>query len=79
MRWYLRYRLSYADVAELLAERVRKDSADPARQIESAYLLTLGRAPRAEERAALTEYARTHGLANACRVLFNVSEFVFVD
>jgi len=25
------------------------------------------------------EYAKTHGLANACRVILNLNEFVFVD
>jgi mono/diheme cytochrome c family protein len=48
-------------------------------QVENAYLLALGRPPRADERAALAAYAEKHGLANACRLLFNTNEFVFVD
>ena len=39
----------------------------------------LARAPSAEEKANLTTYAEQHGLANACRVLFNLNEFAFVD
>ena len=35
--------------------------------------------PRPEERTALAAYARKHGLANACRVILNLNEFVFVD
>jgi hypothetical protein len=32
-----------------------------------------------EERTALAEYTRKHGLANACRLLFNINELVFAD
>ena len=28
---------------------------------------------------ALHTYAQTHGLQNLCRVLFNLSEFTYVD
>jgi mono/diheme cytochrome c family protein len=65
--------------AEYFAERLRQVSADPGRQIEAAYRLALGRRPTAEERDALAAYARKHGLASACRVLFNTNEFVFID
>ena len=34
---------------------------------------------RPAEREALAAYAREHGLANACRVILNLNEFVFVD
>jgi hypothetical protein len=36
-------------------------------------------APHPEEKAALLEHTRKHGLANTCRVLLNSNEFVFVD
>jgi len=49
------------------------------KQIERACRLALSRQPRPEEAALLRAYAQRHGLANACRVLFNSSEFVFVD
>src|SRR5262249_7455899 len=65
--------------AEFFAERVQKASADRGGPIDAAYRLALGRMPDAEERAALSEHARKHGLANACRLLFNMNEFVFVD
>jgi hypothetical protein len=65
--------------AELFAERVRKVGDDPGRQIDAAYRLAFGRPPTAEEREALVAYAQKHGLANACRVLFNANEFIFVD
>jgi hypothetical protein len=47
--------------------------------VEQAYYECLGRRPSAEEKETLTAYARKHGIANACRVLFNLNEFAFVD
>ncbi len=38
-----------------------------------------GRPPTDRERAEFSAYAEKHGFENLCRVLFNVSEFVFVD
>jgi hypothetical protein len=64
--------------SEYFAQRVRGAGELPA-QIDAAYRLALGRRPTADERAALAAYASKHGLANACRVLFNLNEFVFVD
>jgi len=46
--------------------------------VRLAYRLALGRDARPSEETALADYARRHGLANACRVLFNCNEFVFV-
>jgi len=66
--------------AEFFAERLQTVSPDDVpRQIDSAYRLALGRLPTAEERMAMVGYARRHGLANACRVLLNTNEFLFVD
>jgi hypothetical protein len=65
--------------AECFAERLRRESDDPGRQIEAAYRLALGRAPTGEEREALAGYAARYGLAGACRLLFNANEFVFLD
>ena len=41
--------------------------------------LIAGRSPTDRERAEFADYAEKHGFENLCRVLFNVSEFVFVD
>jgi len=65
--------------AECFAGRLEKISGDPLKQVDAAYRLAFGRAPTAEERDALMEYAKKHGLAKACRVLFNANEFVFID
>jgi hypothetical protein len=61
------------------AQRIVKECGKPEQQIDRAYLLALGRKPRAEERDALAAYANQYGMANACRVIFNLNEFVFVD
>jgi hypothetical protein len=65
--------------AEYFAGRLAAMAADVEGQLEAAYRLALGRPPLAGERAALAEYARRHGLAAACRLLFNTNEFVFID
>jgi mono/diheme cytochrome c family protein len=65
--------------AQHLAERVGAMRPDVASQIEEAYLLTLGRKPTANESKLLVDYAIRFGLNNACRVIFNSNEFLFVD
>lgn len=65
--------------AEYLAERLAAEDSDAEGQIDRLYRLALGRPPSEEERAALVEYAQRHGLANACRVVINTNEFIFVD
>jgi hypothetical protein len=65
--------------ANRFAERIEKQASDPERQVDLAYRLALGHAPRPDDRAQLIDYVRKHGLANACRLLFNTNEFVFVD
>ncbi len=51
----------------------------PEAQIELAMRRVTGRPPRPEELVAMKSYANDHGLANLCRVLFNLSEFVYID
>lgn len=65
--------------AEHLADRVRRLATEPERQIKWLYQLALNRPPTADEATELTDYARRHGLANACRLVFNSNEFMFVD
>jgi mono/diheme cytochrome c family protein len=65
--------------AEFFAERVRKMESESAKQVDAAYRLAFGRLPTPTERADLVRYAERHGLANACRLLFNANEFMFVD
>ncbi|MBM3875121.1 MAG: DUF1553 domain-containing protein [Verrucomicrobia bacterium] len=52
---------------------------DTATQVKRAFTEALGRPPSAKEAGDLTAFANQHGLANACRLLFNLNEFAFVD
>jgi hypothetical protein len=61
------------------AERLRAMSDDPRRRVEIAYALAIGRPPRPGECDAMIDYVGKHGLANACRLLFNTNEFAFID
>jgi hypothetical protein len=65
--------------SEYFAQRLQGMSADLGSQITAAYRLAIGRPPRPDELSALAAHARQHGLANACRVLFNLNELVFID
>ena len=65
--------------AEFFAERVQAQEKDPSRQVDAVYRLALARRPRLQERAAMATYIQRHGLANACRLVFNANEFMFVD
>ncbi len=62
-------------MSQQFAGRVRSSGAG----VAGAVRLALGREATPEERQAYEEYARRHGLANLCRVLFNTNEFMFVD
>lgn len=65
--------------SQYFARRLEETSGDPRARIETAYALALGRPPRPDERDALVKYAARYGLAQACRLLFNTNEFMFVD
>jgi hypothetical protein len=65
--------------AEQLAARLGNESGDIDRQIVRAWELCLQRRPAQQEQEKLVAHARKHGLASACRVLFNSNEFMFID
>ncbi len=65
--------------SEHLAARASQTSGDLERQLSAAIRLVLQREPNDREQTVLTNYARQHGLPNACRVLLNCNEFLFVD
>ena len=48
-------------------------------QIVLAMELICGRTPTDKELSDLMNYAAEHGLPNLCRMLFNLSEFVYLD
>ncbi len=65
--------------AEHIARLVAATAPDPDGQAAALFRLVLGRPPTPKERRAVAAYAARHGLANACRVLLNSNEFVFVE
>ncbi|AMV28311.1 Planctomycete cytochrome C [Gemmata sp. SH-PL17] len=66
-------------MAKHFATRIEKLGATDAERVTAAFQLALGRTPSTRERDALTAYGKEHGLANMCRVVLNLNEFVFVD
>jgi len=68
-----------ANYAARTAERLEARAQKLDEQITFACELVWGREPSADELANLAAHARTHGLANLCRVLFNSNEFMFVN
>ncbi len=68
------------EAARAMAERVQREAgADAAKQVERAFALTLQRAPQPDERRACLALVQQRNLAELCRALLNVNEFVFVD
>jgi hypothetical protein len=66
-------------MSEHFAERITSEHGAIPEQVEAAFRLVTGRSPSAAEHEQLVAYANQHGLPNLSRVLFNLSEFVFVD
>jgi hypothetical protein len=64
--------------SEHLAARLEREAGSLESQLDRAFLLLYSRRPTADETGALSAYVQKHGLASACRVLFNSNEFLFV-
>ena len=66
-------------MAQHFAERLQREQATLEGQVRRAMTLITGRLPRPVEQQQLTDYAQQFGLDNLCRLLFNLSEFVYID
>ncbi len=66
-------------MAKRFASRIEKDFKTLQGRIRRSYQLTTGRPPTPNEMVTLEKYAQKHGLPNLCRVLFNLSEFSYID
>ena len=66
-------------MAQHFAQRLQREQASLEGQVRQAITLITGRPPRPTEQQQLTAYARQFGLNNLCRLLFNLSEFVYID
>ncbi len=64
---------------ENFATRLHKMKSGLSNQIEEAFVLALNRKPTAEETKKFLSFAEKHGMASVCRLIFNTSEFMFVD
>lgn len=65
--------------SEHTAARLTASAAAMPERVRLLFRLVLLREPTAEETSQWSAYAERHGLANACRMLFNTNEFVFVN
>jgi hypothetical protein len=65
--------------SERIAERLEREQPDLPARIRKLYEVVLLREPTTDELKAFNAYAGEHGLANACRMLLNSNEFLFVD
>jgi len=65
--------------SQAFADRIKRDHTGLAEQVAAAYEMAFGRRPTPSEQSQLTQYALSHGLSAACRLLFNANEFVFLD
>jgi hypothetical protein len=62
-----------------LADRIASEAgADRARQVETAYQITLSRLPSTEERAAAVAFLEQNKLSDFAHVLLNLNEFVYL-
>jgi len=66
-------------MAESFARRLEKEATTIDEAVERAFELALGRTASENEKANLSAYANKFGLVNACRLIFNLNEFVFID
>ena len=64
---------------EHLAARFEGEAVGLDAQITRLFEFAYNRPPNRDELAEVSAYAGRHGLANACRVIINSSEFVFVN
>jgi len=64
---------------EHIATRLARANPTPEAQVEAAFHLILLRGARESERAKFATYIQRHGLANACQLLLNSNEFLYLD
>ena len=66
-------------MARQFASRLQEHAVDTGEQIDHAMQLLVQRSPDPDERQLLIDFATNHGLPNLSRLLFNLSEFVYID
>ncbi len=66
-------------MSQHFASQLARDAGTVADQVALGFQRATGRRPTDGELVELTAYAQQHGLANLCRILFNLSEFIYID
>ena len=66
-------------MAEHFSARLAEEQKTLLDQIDLACRLAIGRQPTEYEKQELLALATDHGMANVCRVIFNLNEFVFIE
>ncbi len=68
------------DQADKFSARLRKESGDnPQALVENAWHRAFGRLPSNEERKVALDYLQRNSLPRLCLLMFNMSEFIYVD
>jgi hypothetical protein len=71
---------STAAQAEQFAARVLKQAgANPDAQVDTSWRLAFARTPSAAERQTALDYLHRNSLQRLCLLIFNMSEFIYVD
>ena len=66
--------------ADLFAARIHKQAGDnPGASVEAGWRLAFGRGPSGKERQTALDYLRRNSLPRLCLLMFNMSEFIYVD
>jgi hypothetical protein len=66
--------------ADQFAGRIKKAAGDsPEASVDAGWKLAFGRPPSAEERQIALDYLQRNSLPRLCLLMFNMSEFIYVD
>ncbi len=66
--------------AQAFAERLRRETdGRPESLVNAGWLLAMSRSPTSLERRTALDYLARNSLADLCRMLFNLNEFIYVD
>jgi hypothetical protein len=65
--------------AKAFAGRLAKEAKSDDERIDRAYRLALGRPPSKKELERARAFLKESPIAELCRALFNINEFVYLD
>ena len=66
--------------ADKFAARLRKESGDePDALVSNGWRIAFGRLPSTDERQTALSYLQRNSLPRLCLLIFNMSEFIYVD